>query len=126
VKLAHCNWNKNQHHEPLPLLTWFVTSQALYNHGGQAWAQWQKEFLPTIIRNQQEDGRLCIPISGDGSGEKERAMWGAADSNIYSTCIIPILFYTGRYLPTYIRPKEVQRPAKAAEADAELKAEISL
>jgi len=111
TKLAPCDWN--QHHEPLPLLTWFVTSQVLYEQGGRRYEKWNKEFPPTVLKNQQDDGRLSIPVSKDGSGEKERAMWGDADSDIYATCLIPILFAPGRHgLPAYMRSEKLRRALK--------------
>ncbi|MEI6808918.1 MAG: hypothetical protein WCN95_09350 [bacterium] len=124
TQLAHLDWNG--HHESLPMLTWFIATQVLSERGGQAWNQWNRELLPAVVRNRQEDGRWCIPVSQDGSGVKERAMWGESDSDIYATSLIAILFTSGRHLPA-LRPEDVRRPRKTkSEADAKLEAQISL
>ncbi|MEI6807876.1 MAG: hypothetical protein WCN95_04080 [bacterium] len=94
IKMAHFDWNG--HHESLPVLTWYFTAQVMYHRGGQTCWEKQNELLPTLYHNQQADGRFSIPVSKDGSGEKEKAMWGAADSDIYATSLFSILL-GGRY-----------------------------
>jgi len=89
MKLAKCNWHG--HHETLPMLTWFVTTEALDKEQGSAWKKWLDEFIPPLVNNMQKDGHWCVPVSPDGSGKKERAMWGEADSEIYATCLVPIM-----------------------------------
>jgi len=82
---------------------WYYGTLAMFQMGGDAWKEWNKNLKPTLLDNQRKGG----PMNGteqdvDGSWDYEKDPWGKKCGRVYSTALGALcleIYY--RYLPMY-------------------------
>ncbi len=77
------------------LYAWYYLTQACFQHGGNAWHKWNREFQPEINDHQSADGSW----PDNGSKKMEEGNGASMDSQVYRTtlCILMLEVYY-RYL----------------------------
>lgn len=81
-----------------PVYAWYYITQVKFQRGGKDWDEWNKSFLPMLVKAQEKDGHWA---GGDHGGK------------VYTTtlcCLMLEVYY--RYLPTYKQVEVVAEPKK--------------
>ena len=92
---ADCNW-KNP--PEWPMYAWYYISQTKFHQGGANWSNWNNQFAPQFIRNQNPDGSWNSP----GLALKEGTSGRENMHPVYATTLAALtlqVYY--RFLPTY-------------------------
>jgi hypothetical protein len=77
------------------LYDWYYSTQACFQHGGQAWGRWNSGFSTEVLRNQSPDGSW----RGEAGGQTDQH--AGADGLTYRSCLcILMLEVYYRYLPS--------------------------
>ena len=92
---ADCNW-KNP--PEWPMYAWYYISQTKFHQGGANWSNWNNQFAPQFIRNQNPDGSW----NSAGMGLQAGATGREDMHPVYATTLAALtlqVYY--RFLPTY-------------------------
>jgi len=76
--------------------SWYYTTLALYQYGGNHWERWNAALVPELLASQRTDGRAT------GSWDPEDR-WSNIGGRVYQTAICALtleVYY--RYLPTFV------------------------
>jgi hypothetical protein len=76
--------------------SWYYTTLALYQYGGNHWERWNAALVPELLASQRTDGRAL------GSWDPEDR-WSKIGGRVYQTAICALtleVYY--RYLPTFV------------------------
>lgn len=84
-----------------PLYYWYYATQAKFQHGGDAWRNWNRMFAPELLKKQ-------VVLKGAGVDGRDIGYWDAANQGEYVTswvynttlCTLMLEVYY-RFLPTY-------------------------
>jgi hypothetical protein len=101
-KNASCDWLNVKSESPL--YHWYYITQAKFHTGGETWKAWNKQFAPTLVKNQ-------IVMKGAGIDGKDF---------VYCTtmCALQLQVYY-RYLPTFQSPTQIAADDQEAGKDKE-------
>ena len=100
------------------LYSWYYSTLALYQYGGEPWDKWNVQMRDLLINEQTTSG----PEAGSW---EPRDRWGGFGGRIYSTTFATLsleVYY--RYLPLYRRSAPVESPSRTPR-DAEPMSETS-
>ncbi|MFO1005101.1 MAG: hypothetical protein U0929_04010 [Planctomycetaceae bacterium] len=103
--------------QSMNLYSWYYSTLALYQYGGDAWDQWNSKLRDLLIAEQVTSGEFA------GSWEP-RDQWGGYGGRIYATTFATLtleVYY--RYLPLY--RTTAPPPASTAPQEAEPTGETS-
>jgi hypothetical protein len=110
---ANCKWEN-----PLewPMYAWYYISQTKFHQGGANWNNWNNQFAPQFIRNQNPDG------SWNSAGLNLKAgTTGREDMHqVYATTLAALtlqVYY--RFLPTY-KPIETETIDQKSADDVQI------
>lgn len=117
------NWDKPE--VPDPIYHWYFMHLARFYDGGQSWNEWNKSFIPQLVKAQTiAEGKIA-----DRKGRLVDVGYWVSPSNnerygkIYSTALwCPLLVYR-RYLPMFKQPVEEDR-LKGNDDDIRIDIEI--
>jgi hypothetical protein len=88
-------WRKDPKGSWVDHYYWYFGTYAMYQVGGQSWAQWSKAIQDAVIPTQRADGNF------KGSWDSDDA-WGKDGGRVYSTAILVLT------LESYYRYARVQ------------------
>jgi hypothetical protein len=127
LEKAVFSWDKGQidtTHKNDPIYYWYYLTQAKFQAGGATWASWNKQFSPTLMKNQNVVGKEASGYVDHEGKPQEIGSWmpppgtnmhGGGNNPTFSTilCTLMLEVYY-RYLPTFKQPEELneQNPAK--------------
>ncbi|MDA0578148.1 MAG: hypothetical protein O3B24_08615, partial [Verrucomicrobia bacterium] len=95
-----------------PIYHWYYITQAKFHAGGETWTSWNKQFSPSLVRNQ-----TVIPSAiADTTGKLvDIGYWKAASqaeqsqSYVYNTALCALMLQVYyRYLPTFKTVEDVE------------------
>ena len=81
--------------QPMPLMSWYLASTALYNYGGSAWNQWHEKMTRELMKNFQNG--YWEPVSRE---EEDMFHGNEQEEKIFATCLALLILNTqNRYMP---------------------------
>ncbi len=127
---ATCDWEKPD--AGSPLYYWYYTSQAKFHEGGNAWKSWNKQFSPTLMRNQtivpkeqsgyvDNEGKAHATGSWLSPGVKEHNGSNKVMDTILCTLMLEVYY---RYLPTFQPPSRDDDEPEIGDEEDELEIDI--
>jgi hypothetical protein len=87
-----CSWNKKNKRA---MYRWYYTTQAKFHSGGSDWKQWNDQFAPAYVENQQDDGHWVPPNAKGGHSDSS---YGPAFPTALGALTLQVYY---RFLPTY-------------------------
>jgi hypothetical protein len=99
---------------------WYYITQAKFHAGDETWKKWNATFAPALVKHQTIIPKAVQAPSGEmvdiGWWDMPKEISGATDGPVMNTalsCLQLEVYY--RYLPTYMKPEQVdEAPAEAA------------
>ena len=92
---ADCNW-KNP--SPWPMYAWYYISQTKFHQGGANWSNWNNQFAPQFIRNQNPDGSWNSAGLNTPEGSEGRENMHPVYATTLAALTLQVYY---RFLPTY-------------------------
>ncbi len=80
------------------MYTWYYVTQAMFQTGGSTWNNWNNQFAPAFVNNQNNDGSWTSPSGRFDGGAHREVNYGP----VYSTTLAALslqVYY--RILPTF-------------------------
>jgi len=134
LKRATCSWHNIQPGwKNSPLYYWYYISQAKFHEGGDTWKAWNKQFSPTLMKNQKvvpkeqsgyvdHLGKAHSIGSWISPGEKEHNGGnGEVMDTILCTLMLEVYY---RYLPTFQPVKRGDDEEDIGDEEDELEIDI--
>jgi len=120
MEAARCDWENPDRYA---MYRWYYYTQIKFQHGGGTWSDWNNQFAPQYVRNQNEDGSWTSPSGKLGAGGGSEVNYGPAYSTTLAALALQVYY---RLLPTFA-VQDKQEPAEPAtpEESGDIVIEIS-
>jgi len=110
-----CSWDsKNK----WAMYRWYYVAQAKFHSGGSDWKDWNNEFAPAYVKNQESDGHWKPPVPKGGHAD---AGYGPAFPTALGALTLQVYY---RFLPTYKATAIEKIEIDVDEGDEEIDIEI--
>ena len=121
-----CDWKKPWQDNPLYL--WYYVTQAKFHAGGGTWNSWNREFSPTMVKNQTIIQKAIKDLEGnlvDIGYWKPCRKEEYCKSHVYNTtlCALMLQVYY-RYLPTYKPPEDVAEEVTLTDEEDDIDVQV--
>ena len=110
---ARCDWRNPP---AWPMYAWYYLSQAKFHEGGGSWRNWNNQFAPQLIRNQNPDGSWSSAGLAMKSGITGREDYHPAYSTTLAALTLQVYY---RFLPTY-QPMEEKAVDQTSADDVKI------
>jgi hypothetical protein len=107
---ARCDWRNPP---AWPMYAWYYIAQSKFHQGGSHWRNWNNQFAPQFIRNQNPDGSWTSAGLALGAGTTGRENMHPAYATTLAALTLQVYY---RFLPTY-QPVEQQAVDQHAPGD---------
>jgi hypothetical protein len=97
--------------DPYNIYYWYYGTLSMFQHGGDAWARWNKPIRDELVRRQKSTGHQ------DGSWDPDDSQYGRFGGRIYTTALATLtleVYY--RYLRLQEQPGRRTQPEQAKTA----------
>ncbi len=84
--------------ERYTLYRWYYITQAMFQTGGQTWRNWNRQFAPALVENQNEDGSWTSPAATFEAGGGREVNRGPVYSTAFAALTLQVYY---RILPTF-------------------------
>lgn len=116
LKDTQVNWKNPRFDDPV--VHWYFAGQALFRHGGNSWAEWNRSSVPNILSNQA----VAKTAKGTEMGWWDSPGKGEKYGRVYSTALCSLMLQT--CYPFSMKPVYVpEQPKKNADKD-EIKIDV--
>ncbi len=110
---ANCNW-KNP--PDWPMYAWYYIAQTKFHQGGANWSNWNNQFAPQFIRNQNPDGSWNSPGLSLPPGNSGRENMHPVYATTLAALTLQVYY---RFLPTY-QPIETKTIDQKSDDDVKI------
>jgi len=126
LKDATCNWQQGWCGNPI--YCWYYLTQAKFHEGGDHWKSWNREFSPTLVKNQIVIAKAIENMKGE---KVDIGYWQTTATEehckayVYNTtlCALMLTVYY-RHLPTYKPPSDIEAEAGFADKNEDIKIQV--
>jgi len=115
-----------------PIYYWYYITQAKFHEGGETWNSWNRQFSPTLVKQQKiipkersgyvdHRGRPQETGSWISPGEREHNGGNGEMMDTILCCLMLEVYY--RYLPTF-KPPKIEKDQEIEDKDADIPIDI--
>ncbi len=94
-ELARVDWERPMRWD---LYRIYYITQVMFQTGGSAWREWNEQFAPQFVRNQNKDGTWIPPAASLDSGSGREVNYGPAYATTFAALSLQVYY---RILPTF-------------------------